>query len=384
MNEAQFPKFTVVVPTRARAELLSSCLETVVRQDYPNLQIIVSDNFSGDSTEDVVRSFSDPRIKYYNTGKRLSMSHNWEFALSHVTDGWVCIVGDDDGLMPGALRRVIQLAQETGTSAVRSSVCKYKWPTADNIDARLNVPLNEGHEIRVSATWLEKAMKGNASYADLPMLYTGGFADIRVVNAIREKTGTFYHSCVPDVYSGVAISSVISSYVYSHTPLAVAGVSRHSLGTSHFSGTKEGPTSPIQQFISESNIPFHEAVPVCANGVIPRSPHVTLLESFLQSEHLRSAPAADFFERQLEAVISTSFDSDSDIEKWLEDFSRLHHLQLDSIRWRGKWRRLRLKLMKAPSNAIQRLRTAKLRSPGEDIENVYLASLAAARVLGKA
>ncbi|RYZ29021.1 MAG: glycosyltransferase, partial [Sphingobacteriales bacterium] len=77
-------KYTVVVPTRERADTLLHTLRTCVTQNYDNLTILVSDNCSQDTTEEVVRSFNDPRIQYVNTGKRLSMSHNWEFALSQV------------------------------------------------------------------------------------------------------------------------------------------------------------------------------------------------------------------------------------------------------------------------------------------------------------
>ena len=49
------------------------------------LDILVSDNFSKDSTEEVVGDIRDPRIRYVNTGKRVCMSHNWEFALSNVS-----------------------------------------------------------------------------------------------------------------------------------------------------------------------------------------------------------------------------------------------------------------------------------------------------------
>ena len=90
------PKITVIIPTRERCDVLEKSLQTVTTQDYDNLQIIVSDNFSNDGTEDIVRSTHDSRVKYVNTGKRLSMSHNWEFALSHVTEGWVTIIGDDE------------------------------------------------------------------------------------------------------------------------------------------------------------------------------------------------------------------------------------------------------------------------------------------------
>ena len=49
-------KFTVIIPTRERCEVLWACLKTVTAQEYENLEIIVSDNVSADATVDVVRS----------------------------------------------------------------------------------------------------------------------------------------------------------------------------------------------------------------------------------------------------------------------------------------------------------------------------------------
>jgi len=82
-------KFNVIIPTRERADVLVHCLRTVVAQDYENLEIIVSDNHSSDNTWEVVESFGDKRIRYINTGRRLSMSSNWEYALSSVSEGYV-------------------------------------------------------------------------------------------------------------------------------------------------------------------------------------------------------------------------------------------------------------------------------------------------------
>src|SRR5262249_50277228 len=88
-NMHEKTKFTVIVPTRERADTLYYCLQTIIRQKYDNLEILVSDNFSHDNTEQVVRNIGDSRIRYVNTGRRLDMSRNFEFALSHVKNGWV-------------------------------------------------------------------------------------------------------------------------------------------------------------------------------------------------------------------------------------------------------------------------------------------------------
>ena len=66
MQSTQATKFSVIIPTRERSDTLQSSLKTCVGQDYDNLEIIVSDNFSTDNTREVVESFDDPRIRYIN------------------------------------------------------------------------------------------------------------------------------------------------------------------------------------------------------------------------------------------------------------------------------------------------------------------------------
>src|SRR5690349_5627331 len=121
-------KFTIIVPTRERADTLYYCLQTLVRQKYENFEILVSDNFSNDNTEQVVRSVADSRIRYINTGRRLEMSRNFEFALSHIKDGWISYLGDDDGLMPNALVHADNVIRETRCKALSSKWHHYTWP----------------------------------------------------------------------------------------------------------------------------------------------------------------------------------------------------------------------------------------------------------------
>lgn len=59
---------SVVVPTRDRAGVLPRTLGSVLSQTYRNLEIIVVDDGSTDDTEDVVRSFADPRVRYERKG----------------------------------------------------------------------------------------------------------------------------------------------------------------------------------------------------------------------------------------------------------------------------------------------------------------------------
>src|SRR5205807_10632821 len=97
--------FSVLIPTRERSDTLAATLKTCVNQSYANLEIIVSDNFSQDNTRDVVESFPDKRIRYTNTGKRISMSQNWGHAFSLASGEFVMYPGGDHGLLPVAISR---------------------------------------------------------------------------------------------------------------------------------------------------------------------------------------------------------------------------------------------------------------------------------------
>lgn len=375
------PKITVVIPTRERCDVLAKTLHTVVAQDYDHLEIIVSDNFSTDRTRETVEALRDPRMRYVNTGRRLSMSHNWEFALSHVNTGWLTVLGDDDGLLPNALVKVAELIRSNQVQAIRSSVCGYGWPSAgDSSFGSLSVPLASGIELRNSSEWLAKVLHGRASYTDLPMLYNGGFVSHDVVERIRNATGTFYRSSIPDVYSAVAIASVTQRYAFSHEPLAINGASRHSTGTAYFSSRPKAQSCSADLFHSEGIIPVHSDLPVSDAGRFPRSLQAMVFESYLQSADLRPPDEKVRHAEQLELVLSANVQNDPEIETWGRQFAQLHGLDYAGIERMSARTRGRLRFAAAGRNFVNEVHTFHCGSRELPLHDVYEASIAAASI----
>ncbi len=237
-------------------------------QYYFNLEIVVSDNFSCVVTEDIVRDLNDSRIKYINTGIIMSMFQNWEFALTNISDGWVTMLGDDDGLSPGALSKVAVLINKTGVDAIGSKACSFAWPIhSSETPGKLSAFLLSGYELRNSNIWLKRVMHDRAEYPELPMLYSGDFISSGAIHKVKGLSGPFYKSCNPDVFSAIAISFITNSYVYSAEPFAINGALRHSTGTSATKG-ESSKISPIENFKSENNLALHNSVPMGANATI--------------------------------------------------------------------------------------------------------------------
>ena len=229
-------KYTVIIPTRDRAETLVATLRTCLRQTYENFEIIVSDNCSDDNTKEIVDQLSDHRIKYINPGKRLSMSGNFEFALSHVNEGFVMFIGSDDGIMPYAINYVDSIVKKYKVKAVSCQQANYKWPNFfDNslagkiIFGRLRN--GNGIEIRNTHDWIQKTLSFKTSYCyDLPNLYCG-FVHKDIINKAY-KDGVYFKSITPDAYSAFATAIFLESYAFSYTPFVIAGASNKSTGAS--------------------------------------------------------------------------------------------------------------------------------------------------------
>jgi len=103
------PKVTVAIPTYNRASLLKECLETVLRQTFHDFEVIISDNCSVDETTAVVRSFSDPRIRYYRNETNLGAFANMNRCLELARGEYITIMHDDDLYAPQFIEQEVRL-----------------------------------------------------------------------------------------------------------------------------------------------------------------------------------------------------------------------------------------------------------------------------------
>lgn len=261
MTDRTAPSFSIIIPTRERCDTLRATLRTCVDQDYQALEIIVADNFSGDDTRNVVSSYRDPRLVYVNSGRRLSMSDNWEFAYSHATGQYVMFLGDDDGLLPRAISEISSLILQFDADAVAWVPAIYHWktsPVTSNRD-KLILPWRRSrpHILR-GLDVLVKVATTRAPYFSLPMPYIRAVVRRNFMEALVQTSGRLIWSQIPDVYLGVATAPVIERLVQTDFALSIGGVSSHSTGASALS--PGSPCEAEERFLVEDNLPIHPSL----------------------------------------------------------------------------------------------------------------------------
>ena len=103
MTSGAAPNVTVVLPTHDRAKLLRRAIDSVLSQDYQDLELIVVDDASTDDTQTVVQQFADQRIRYVRLADRQGATAARNAGISAARGEFIGFQDSDDEWLPGKL-----------------------------------------------------------------------------------------------------------------------------------------------------------------------------------------------------------------------------------------------------------------------------------------
>lgn len=109
----KIPTVSVVIPTYNRAHLVGRAIQSVLNQTYQDFEIIVVDDGSTDNTEEVVKSFNDPRIRYIRHDQNRGGSAARNTGIKMARGEYIAFQDSDDEWLPIHLDRKIKLMKCT-------------------------------------------------------------------------------------------------------------------------------------------------------------------------------------------------------------------------------------------------------------------------------
>jgi len=125
---SEHPLVTVVTAIFNGQPHVEGCLESVLAQDYPNIEHIVLDGHSTDGTIDVLQRY-DNRIAYWKSEPDKGVYDTWNKALVEARGEWICFLGADDEFLPGAVSAYMALAARYPTAEYLSSQIRWVHPS---------------------------------------------------------------------------------------------------------------------------------------------------------------------------------------------------------------------------------------------------------------
>ena len=97
------PFFSVVIPTYNRAGFVRHAIDSVLQQSFREFEVIVVDDGSTDETGAIVKSITDPRVKYFRkaNGERASARN---FGVDQSQGAYINFLDSDDSQYPHHLQ----------------------------------------------------------------------------------------------------------------------------------------------------------------------------------------------------------------------------------------------------------------------------------------
>ena len=116
------PYFSIIIPVYNRERFIARAINSCLEQDFEDFEIIVVDDGSIDKSVDVVKSFTDHRVKLICHGANRGVSPARNTGVDEAIGEWIIFLASDDELLQGALSII-----HRRTIEVDSSICRLQF-----------------------------------------------------------------------------------------------------------------------------------------------------------------------------------------------------------------------------------------------------------------
>lgn len=113
MIDAEKSLVSVIIPTYNRQAMLLRAIESVQKQTYDNLEIIIVDDASIDSTPDVVQSILDNRVHYLRSQQNHGGAETRNIGIRYASGEYIAFLDDDDIYLPNKIELLVSALKKS-------------------------------------------------------------------------------------------------------------------------------------------------------------------------------------------------------------------------------------------------------------------------------
>jgi glycosyltransferase involved in cell wall biosynthesis len=179
-------KVSVCIPTYNGEKYLARCLDSILSQEFGDLEILIVDDRSTDGTREIIESYAvrDKRIRFERNPVNLGMGGNWNRCLELARGEWIKFVFQDDFIEPSCIK-------------ILHSASHKNIPI---IFCRRNFIFETGVPERVKKDYLNHLIEVNQIFSGLTYISAQKYSEVVLdfidkpgFNLIGEPTAVMFH-----------------------------------------------------------------------------------------------------------------------------------------------------------------------------------------------
>ncbi|MBE9046044.1 glycosyltransferase family 2 protein [Pleurocapsales cyanobacterium LEGE 10410] len=111
-------KVSVIIPAYNTEKYIAQAISSALAQTLKDIEVIVVDDCSTDNTVEIVRGFSDPRVKLLLNPKNLGAGGARNKAIQAAKGKWIAVLDSDDWYAPQRLEVLVKIAEHKNADLV--------------------------------------------------------------------------------------------------------------------------------------------------------------------------------------------------------------------------------------------------------------------------
>lgn len=195
---------SVILPAYNHENYVGQAIESVLNQTFQDFELLISDDCSPDNTVDIIKKYTDSRIKTNFFKKNQGAATNHRYLIEQATGKYIALINSDDVWLPERLEKQVNFMENNS----EYSAC-FSW--ASFIDEN-NTPIMQDTKIfmqpnRTQGEWLSHFFtQGNCICHPSMLIKKEVYTAIGTYNpALRQ---------LPDFYEWIQVVKNYKIYIY--------------------------------------------------------------------------------------------------------------------------------------------------------------------------
>jgi glycosyltransferase involved in cell wall biosynthesis len=157
IDQLSAPLVSIFIISYNQEEFIEATLDSAFNQDYPNLQVVISDDASTDRTVEIIRAYQQKRpelVAIFNT-TNLGITKNCNVCLAQCTGEYIAFLGGDDLFLPGKISAQVKWFEEDKDRVICGHDCEI-FDNQTKAVLAIDVPYRKkGYGVK---SWIEDGM----------------------------------------------------------------------------------------------------------------------------------------------------------------------------------------------------------------------------------